>query len=199
MAVPVVHRVCAGGKRLSALTSVRCGAGILAIHHVGGDGKDGGGGDSAPVGMVALDETHEGVYQVSCQLVHAVIVISIFREISLYNIVCHNTLLIAHGLNLCVLDGGQGVSHNGKSGNTGCKPSGHLFIMKGHLKSFIAVFVVVVVDDVKGVDIYLCKPFHHVLIFIHDLVVIQVFRSDGAVFGSYLFAGNLVHAAIDGV
>ena len=99
VAVPVVHRVCAGGKRLSALTSVRCGAGILAIHHVGGDGKDGGGGDSAPVGMVALDETHEGVYQVSCQLVHAVIVISIFREISLYNIVCHNTLLIAHGLN----------------------------------------------------------------------------------------------------
>ena len=71
--------------------------------------------------------------------------------------------------------------------------------MKGHLKSFIAVFVVVVVDDVKGVDIYLGKPFHHVLIFVHDLVVIQVLRSDGTVFWSYLLAGNLVHASIDGV
>lgn len=54
--------------------------------------------------MVALDETHEGVYQVSCQLVHTVIIVAVFGEVSLYNIVSDNALFIADRLNLCIFD-----------------------------------------------------------------------------------------------
>ena len=65
-------------QRAVRLSAVRCSARILSVHHVGGDGENGGGGDTAAVGVVALDIAHEGVHQVCCQLVHPVVIISIF-------------------------------------------------------------------------------------------------------------------------
>lgn len=67
--------------------------------------------------------------------------------------------------------------------------------MKGHLKSFIAVFVVVVVDDMLGVDIYLGKAISSCPYIVHDLVM-----SGTQVMGRYFgLPAEIVHASIDGV
>ncbi len=178
VAVSVVHGVCARRKGLSGLSAVRGGAGIISVHHVGGDGEDGSGGDTAAVGVVALYIAHEGVHQVCCQLVYPVVVISIFREVAFDNIISHNALIVAHRLDPGILDGGQGVCNNGEACNAGCEPAGHLFVVERHLQSFIAVFVVHVMDDVQGVDIYLGQPFHHILVLVHHLVIIQILGGD---------------------
>ena len=39
-----------------------------------------------------------------------------------------------------------------------------------------------VMDDVQGIDIHAGQPFHHILIFLHDLIIIQVLGGDGTVF-----------------
>ena len=55
--------------------------------------------------MISLDIAHKGVYKVRSNLIHPVIIISIFREISLYNVIGYNALFVADGLYLCILDG----------------------------------------------------------------------------------------------
>ena len=199
MAVPVVHWVGPRCKWLAGLPAVRGRACVISIYHIGGNGKDRGGGNAAAVGVVSLYIAHEGVYQVCCQLVYPVIVISIFREVSLHNIVGHNALFIADNPDPGILNGGQGVCHNGKACDAGCEPAGHLLVMERHLKPFIAVFIVIVVDDVQGIDIYLGQPLHHIFVFVHYIVKIQIFRGYGAVLGAYLLAADFIHPAVDGV
>src|SRR5699024_10124820 len=69
--------------------------------------------------------------------------------------------------------------------------------MKSHLNSFVAVFVMHVVDDVQCIDIYLCKPFHHVTEFALYFIVIQIFGCDRTVLRSHLILGNFVHTTVD--
>ena len=106
MGIPVVHGVGTRREGLTRLTAVRRCARVLSVHHVGGDGQNRSGGDSAAVGVVALDKAHEGVHQLRRDLIHAVVVIPIFREIALHIIIHGHALLIADGLHLGVLDGG---------------------------------------------------------------------------------------------
>ena len=71
--------------------------------------------------------------------------------------------------------------------------------MQSHLKALIAVFVMVVMDNVQGVHVNLRQPLHHILVPVHYLVVIQILGGDGAELGAHLLAADLVHAAVDGV
>ena len=139
------------------------------------------------------------MHQVCCQLVNPVVIISIFREITFHDIIGHNTLIIAHHLDLGIFDGGQGVCHNGKARDAGCEPAGHLLIMERHLKSFVAVSVVIVMNDVQGIDIYLGQPFHHILVLVHHVVKIQILCGHGTVFRSHLLAADFIDTAVDGV
>ena len=54
-------------------------------------------------------------------------------------------------------------------------------------------------DDIQAVDIHTGQPFHHVVIAVHDFLVLQVFGSDGTVFGTDLLFADLVHSAIDSI
>ena len=54
-------------------------------------------------------------------------------------------------------------------------------------------------DDVQRVDIDLRQPLHHLLVFVHDFVVIQIFRSNRPVFRTDLLAGNFIDTAVDRV
>ena len=199
MGIPVMHGIGPGSKGLARLSSVGGGSRILAVHHVGGDGQNGSGGNAAAVGVVAPHIIHEGVHQLCGDGVYPVVVVAVFGEVSFHFIIHHDAVLIPHGFYLRVLDGGQGVGHHGQSGDSGGEPAGHLLVVKSHLDPLIAVLVVHIVDDVQCVYIYAGQPFHHVLVGVHDLVIIQVLGGNGAVFRSHLLFGDLVHTAVDGV
>ena len=199
VAVAMVHGVGAGGEGIAALTAVRGGAGVLAVHHVGGDGQDGGGGLAAAVGVVGLDVLHEAVHDVVGDLVHPVVVVAVLGEVALHRVVHHDAVLVPDGLYLGVLDGAQGVGHNGQTRNTGGEPAGDLLVVQGHLDALVAVLVVHVVDDVQGVHIHPGQPLHHVVEALHHVLVVQVLVLDGAEAGANLLFADLVHAAVDGV
>ncbi len=60
--------------------------------------------------MVALDIADECVKHFLCNVVDAVVIISVFREVTLHLEVYSDSVLIADRLYLCVLDGRQGES-----------------------------------------------------------------------------------------
>ena len=64
-----------------------------------------------------------------CDLIHTVIIITIFREISLNLKVYCNTVLITDRFYFCIFNGRKGICYYGKSCNTGCKPTSYLFVM----------------------------------------------------------------------
>ncbi|MNN88764.1 hypothetical protein D3C81_2064890 [compost metagenome] len=71
--------------------------------------------------------------------------------------------------------------------------------MQRHLNAFVAVFIMHVVNAVQGVDIKLSQPFHHNIVFLHDVIEVQIFRCDGREFRADLNLQLFVHAAVDGV
>ena len=71
--------------------------------------------------------------------------------------------------------------------------------MESHLEAFIAVLVVHIVDDVECVYIKLSEPCHHIIILLHNLIIIEVFGSDRSELGSYLSTADLINTAVDSV
>ena len=71
--------------------------------------------------------------------------------------------------------------------------------MKSHLKALVAVFVMHVVNDIQSIHIYVRQPAAHIVITLHYLVIIKIFRGDGTVFWSHLLLCDLVHTAVNSI
>ncbi|MNC19320.1 hypothetical protein D3C75_672500 [compost metagenome] len=69
--------------------------------------------------------------------------------------------------------------------------------MQSHFNTFIRIFIVHVVDDIKCVHVSLSQPFHHRFEAFHYFVVIKVFGSDSRILRTYLCAGFLIHTTVD--
>ena len=54
-------------------------------------------------------------------------------------------------------------------------------------------------NDVHGIDVHLCQPFHHPLDLSDDVIELEVVALNRINFGANLFAADLVAAAINGV
>ena len=104
MRVAAVHRIGSGRQRLSHLTSIRRITRLLTIYYIGSNGQNGHSRNTIAIGMMLADLIHKGAYQIDCDLVYAVIVISVLRIISLNLIIHHDTVLVANRLNLSILD-----------------------------------------------------------------------------------------------
>ena len=78
-----MHRVGTRGERHAGLTAIGRGAGVLAIHHIGGDGEDRGGGHGVAVGLVATDALHELMHDVVGKSVDAVVIVAVLGEVAL--------------------------------------------------------------------------------------------------------------------
>ncbi len=171
---------------------------------------------------MAANHTHKFVHDLNSNLINAVVIISIFREITLHlvvsdNILCYTNSLqlrfcclrilyllgdlniISHYLNLCVLNCGERVCHNRQASDSCCKVSLNLSVMKSHLYLLIAVLVMHIVNHVECIYIYLCKPLHHSGILFHNIVIIQIIALDSSVFRSYLNTSHLVYTTIDSI
>ena len=100
-----MHGVCTRGKRLSGLTSVRCCSCILAIYYVGSNSKNRGCWNTAAISLGCSHIMHKIFYDLVCDLIHAVIIVSVFRIISLYLKVHNNAVFVTDGFYLCILNG----------------------------------------------------------------------------------------------
>ena len=68
--------------------------------------------------------------------------------------------------------------------------------MQRHLQLLIAVLVVHIVNYVQRVDVQLREPFHHLVVLVHYVVVVEVISHNRTVLGSDLHLHHLVHAAV---
>lgn len=93
MCITAVHRVSARSERLAFLTSVRCVTCSLTVSYVGSNGKDGCCRNTVSVGVMSSDRCHELVNDLLSDLIYAVIVITIFREVA----GCLEVMLVYHG------------------------------------------------------------------------------------------------------
>ena len=71
--------------------------------------------------------------------------------------------------------------------------------MKSHFDSFITIFIVHIVNDIKCADIELWEPFADCIEFSDNFVIVEVFGSDRSGFRAYLIAVSFVLTAVDSV
>ena len=114
-----VAGVRAGGKRGEGGAAIGQSAGVLAVDDVGRDGQDGRGRLGVAVGVALLDHLQEGLQQPDADLVGAVVVVAVFREVALDLKAGGKAGLVAQGLDLGVLDGAQGVDDVGEACDAG--------------------------------------------------------------------------------
>ena len=148
---------------------------------------------------MSSDRGHELVNDLLSNLIYAVVVVTVFRELAGGLEVNNDAVLISDGLNLRILDSGKGVSHDGETCNTCCEVTLNVSVMESHLCSLIAVLVMHVVDDVQCIYIHVCLPLEHVDELIHNIIVIQYIAADGTVLRTNLLLGNFVNTAVQSV
>ena len=148
---------------------------------------------------MSSDSGHKLVNHFLSDLVYAVIIVAVFREVAGGLEVYDNAVFVADGLNLCVLDSGKGVSHDGKTCYTGSKITLNVSVMKRHLCPFIAVFVMHIVDNIQGVYINVCLPLQHIDELAHNIVVVKHVTCNRTILGTYLLLGNFIHTAVQSV
>ena len=86
-----------------------------------------------------------------------------------------------------------------ESCDTCCKCTTYIGIDQCHLRCFIVVFVMHVLDQVQYVYIQSGEPVHHLVVFSHYFIIIKVFRSDRCVSRSYLIFWLAVDTTVDRV
>ena len=187
---------CKGGK---GGTAIGQSTGVLAVHHVGGDGQDGGGSLGVAVGVALLDHLKEGLEQPHADLVGAIVIVAVLGEVALGLKAGGKAALVAHHLHLGVLDGAQGVDDMGEACNAGGKGAAHIGVDECHLGFLVVVLVVHILDQVQHVDVQAGQPVQHLDILGQDFVIVQVLAGDGGIVGAALLVALLVHTAVDGV
>ena len=137
--------------------------------------------------------------QSCCDLVCSVIIVTITWEVTLNLEICCNTVFITDSFNFCIFDSGQGVYYMRESCDTCCERTLNLCIDQSHLCCFVVVFVMHVVDHVQCSDIQMSQPVHHNVVFLHNLIIVQILAGDRLIFRSNLLFCLLVFTAVDSV
>ncbi len=162
------------------------------------------------------DLRHEGLEQPLRNLVGAVVVLAIAREVALnLKVIGHvgskNPLALLVGdidvtaehLDLGILDCGKAVDHVAEARDTGSERAAHVGVDKRKLGSLVVILVMHIVDSVQRVHVQVCQPFQHDVVLLHHLVVVQVLAGNRGDIRSDLHARGqaclLVAPAVDGV
>ncbi len=151
------------------------------------------------VGVIFSDIFHKGMDQLPGDAVYPVVVIAKPGIVALCLKIHGDAILIPHRFHLRVFNGRQRIRHHRQPGDSGGKPSGHFFVVKGHLNPLIAVFVMHIVNDIQRIHIHAGQPAHHVMIPLHHLVIFQIFRRDGLILRSHLHLADFIYAAVNGI
>ena len=72
-------------------------------------------------------------------------------------------------------------------------------VVQAHLECFVSILIVHIMNDLQSIDIYFRQPAHHLFVFLHYFVVIEVFAGDRLESRSHLYARTFVTSSIDRV
>lgn len=116
--VTPMHRVGSGGERFPGFATVGCGASLVPVHNIGGDGEDAHSVHRVAVGLVLAKLLDETAGYINDDFVHTVVIVAKLWEVSLNLEALRDAgIRIAHSLHTGILDGGQTVRDDRKSGN----------------------------------------------------------------------------------
>ena len=146
--------------------------------------------------MVLSHLIHKCIYKVYGKSVNSVVVVSVFREIALDFVACNDTVFVTYCFNFSIFYCAERIGNNGKSGNTRSEVSLYISVMKCHLNTFVAVFIVHIMDNVKCIYIKPCEPFHHGIVFFHNIVKVKIFCCYRTVFRTNLDFKTFVHTSV---
>ena len=197
-----VARVCARRKRFTRLAPIGERSRRLAIDNVARNRENTGCRFGVAVGRVVLNLRHERLQEPHGNVVGAVVVVSVTREVAFNLEVLRKAgFLVADDLHLRVLHGAEAVDHVAEACDAGRERAAHVGIDERHLGGLVVVLVVHVVNQVQRVHVQACKPVEVQVELVHQLVVVQVLARDGRVLGANLLAlaNRLVLTAVDGV
>ena len=86
-----------------------------------------------------------------------------------------------------------------ESCNTGSEGTSYIGIDQSHLCCFIVIFIMHVMDHVQSSNVQMSQPVHHNVVFLHNLIIVQVFAGDRLIFRSNLLFCFLVFTTVDRV
>ena len=107
--------------------------------------------------------------------VSSVIIVTVTWEVTLSFVINNNTVFVSYCLNLSILNSAERVNNVRETCNTCCKCSSYICINKCHFSSFIIVFIMHKLNEVKDINIKACEPIHHSVISFDYFVIIEVF------------------------
>lgn len=197
-----VARACTRRERFTLLTTIRECARGLTVNNVTRDGKDGSGRFRVTVSRRLLDLGHERLEEPNGDIVCAVVVVSITREVAFdLEVLSEAGSRIADDLDLGVLDCRKGVDNVAEACDTRCKRTANVGIDESHFGSFVVVLVVHVVDQVERVHVQVSEPIHVEFKLVDDFIVVEVFASDRRIFRANLRTLHeaFILTAVDGV
>ena len=202
MGVGAVLRVRARRERGAGPVPRGEGAGRLPVDDVRGDRQDRLGRDRVAVHRDRLDLLHHGVHDRRRDVVGAVVVVAVPRELPLGHVVDDQARLVPHRGDRRVADRGEGVRDDRQARDAAAHGAHDLAVVQRHLDRLVGVAVVAVVDDVQRLDVGAHHPVEHLLVALPDLVEVQraLARDRGVQPGlGDLLPGDLVAAAVDRV
>ncbi len=172
-AVTTVHRVRPRRERRSGAASIRRIASLLPVHDVRGDGQNGLRRHRIAIRRQHANFLHKAFHQVAGDAVHALIVVAVLRILAFNSEVDGKAIFVANRFHLSVPDGGQGIRRHRQSGDAARHRPIHITVVQRHQRSFIAVLIVHVVNDVQRANVLHRQPVHKMVEALHYRVVIQ--------------------------
>ena len=192
-----MHRVSARRERCSGATTVRRITGFLAVHHVRSDSQNRLGRDGVAIGWQRFNFLHKAFNQVAGNAVYALVVVAVLRIFTVDFKVHRQAVFVTDWFHAGIFDGRQGVRRHRQARDAACHSAIDITIVQRHQRSFVAVLVVHVVNDIQRADVLYRQPVHEVVEAIHHFVVVQHVIHQRSRFRANLNLQLLVHSAVD--
>ena len=148
---------------------------------------------------MAADHVHKRLQQPYRDLIGAVVIVAIAREVAFGLEAEREARFVADDVHLGVLDGADGVYHMAKACDTRSERATHIGVDQCQLSGLVEVFVVHVVDHIQRVHIHASQPLHHIHEARHKLVVLHHVALDRTESRAALLACLGVYTATDSV
>ena len=152
--------------------------------------------------MVLFDSCNKVFKQPYGNFICAVVVVSVAREVAFnLKVRCKTGFRIADCGYFCIFDCGKRINYMAESCNSGCKCAAYIGIDERKLGSFVIIFVVHIVNEIKRIHVNVGKPVEIPVVMLHNFVVVKYIRSNRCIARTYLlpFYKSFVYAAVDGV
>ena len=113
---------------------------------------------SVSVGRILTKLGRHSLDNVLSYFINSVVVIAELREVALCIKVNYITVFVTDRLYIGIFYGTERVSHYRQSRNAECHHSVNVCIVQSHLRLFVSVLVVHIVDNVHRIHIQLAQP-----------------------------------------